>query len=72
MLVGHPMTALERELKRLVLREELEKDQLKIVREAGLNSKDVRNIISVTMVTPHGNTSNTAGEGQVAPAVRVV
>ena len=32
MLVGHPLTALERELKRLVVREELEKEQLRIIK----------------------------------------
>ena len=41
MLVGHPLTALERELKRLVVREELEKEQLRIIKESGLSSKDV-------------------------------
>ena len=41
MLVGHPLTALERELKRLVVREELEKEQLRIIRDSGLSTKDV-------------------------------
>ncbi|KAL5258208.1 hypothetical protein ACHWQZ_G012994 [Mnemiopsis leidyi] len=42
-LVGHPLTALERELKRLVVREELEKEQLRIIKENGLSTKDVKN-----------------------------
>ena len=45
-LVGHPLTALERELKRLVVREELEKEQLRIIRESGLSSKDVSLAVS--------------------------
>ena len=45
-MVGHPLNALDREIKRLVVREQLEKDQNKIVEEDGINSKEVNfNII---------------------------
>ena len=40
-LAGHPLTTLEREVKRLLIREQLEKEQLRIVQENGYSSKEV-------------------------------
>lgn len=41
MLVGHPLNALEREIKRLLVREQLEKEQHKIIEEDEYSSKEV-------------------------------
>lgn len=44
-LVGHPFTTLERELKRLVLREQLQQDQHQIVHQDGLSEREVKDKI---------------------------
>lgn len=44
-LVGHPFTTLERELKRLVLREQLQQDQHQIVQQDGLSEREVKDKI---------------------------